>query len=139
MQTVTRFIADDGTMFDTFDNCADYENMCAKVKEVMLFLEPVPDETDFCNGSGYIQQSEKNYFTVKNCLLDIIATKIKHPWVEETKTLNRHPSHIGRLLDDSNIKCLYQSWNRLMRIDSNFREWGQQYFAIHGGENKRLN
>ena len=41
----------------------------------------------------------------------------------------RHRSHIGRVINDYNIKCLYSLYFRFECIDEQGREYQQPYFA----------
>jgi len=138
METITKYKAVDGVEFYTHKECEDYELLIEEVDNIMSVL-PSPIETcDFFNGSGYIQHDKDTFESVRLKFLQLCQKHIDHNWLQQTIEGNCHPSWVGRLLDDYNIKPLYKSWNRLSRIDKLYREWGQQYFVEHPNKAKQI-
>lgn len=140
MEQITKWKADDGTEFTEESECAAYEKMCADVTLVMSAFpaQPENDSCSFANGGGYLQLSEEVVADVRGKLLDIIATKIDHKWVEESRDTKIHPSYVDRLLGDYDIRPLCSAWGRLSKIDKQWREWGQPYYATHPDEGKQI-
>lgn len=145
MEVITRFKANDGTIFDDQSKCMEYDLLISKTINIMSDMESVPQDTDFVNGSGFVQHKPEKVLEVKRKLLELIKTKINHDWIQQTidalGTQNVHPSWVSRLLGDYGIKCLNSAWHRFSCIDSRYREWGQPYFANNPekGDQKRLN
>ena len=134
MKIVNKYQADDGTTFDLFADCLTYETICKQVNDIMKDLKPIPkdDNCNFANGGGYIQQDKEVFqlakahiFTLANSTLKSVDTPIS--W-----------EMLGRYLDDSNINCLYRAWKRLHCIDSEYKEWGQTYFATFVNTGKQI-
>lgn len=138
MKTITRYAADDGSEFNTAKLCKSYEALCAKVTKAIAPLGKKPGYKSSCsfeNGHGYLQHTSTTIWNVRNTLIDlIIAAKIKHNWVEESRDGLAHPSYVARLLDDYSVTCLSKAWGRLLCIDKANREWGQPYYAEHPDE-----
>ena len=55
MEKVTRYIANNGTNFDSETACISYENALESVETIMKQLPPKEDTMEFLNGRGYIQ------------------------------------------------------------------------------------
>lgn len=140
MQQITKWEADDGREFSDMDECIEYENLCDQVERIISAFpkKPENDGCSFANGGGYIQLSEEVVKTTRNKLLDLIATKITHNWVEESRFMNVHPSYVGRLVDECNIRPFIQAWSRISCIDKQWREWGQPYYAANPHEGEQI-
>jgi len=134
MKQITKWQADDGTEFTDEIVCLDYELLCGKVTKIMSAFPVPPEGCVFANGGGYLQLSEEVVTTVRNQILDLIATKIDHHWVEESRDPRIHTSWVARLVGDYNIRPLSAAWERLSCIDNQWREWGQPYYANNPDE-----
>jgi len=139
MTAITKFKAIDGKEFDTEKECIDYEKLIDRVNQIMSLIPKRIEDTDFANGSGFIQHNEKDLKTVKVNFLNLCKEYIDHKWIQQAIDDDTvHPSCVQRLLGDYNIMPLYKEWNRFSCIDSQFREWGQPYFATHPEEAKQV-
>ena len=140
MTTITKFKAIDGKEFDTEKECVEYENLIETVKTIMSKLKEKPNSCDFSNGSGYIQQNQSDLKIVKIQLLELCKKYIDHKWIQQTIDDDTvHLSYAGRLISEySNLRPIDFAWSRLMCVDSQFREWGQPYFATHPEEAKQV-
>lgn len=139
MKTVNRYIADDGSEFTTEGACRKYEGLCGEVNAVMARLPVRPSEVDYQNGGGYLQHDPETWQAVKLDLLHIIKRVMPHEWVDHAiAKATTHPSWVGRLIDDGGEKVLRQAWFRIYCTDSEFREWGQPYYAANPGEGKQV-
>lgn len=126
MEIITKYKAEDGSVFNSEYDCMQYERLCLMVNEFMQELNPLPKENgcNFANGGGYIQQKKRPVERAKKEIVDLGKRWLasKHNWSFNS---------IGRLFDDSGVKCLYHAWGRLSNIDTQYREWGQGYYAIN--------
>ena len=140
MEAITKFQANDGTEFYHSENCIKYELLIENVKTIMSKLKPIPDSCDFSNGSGYVQHEKEQLKTAKIALLEISKEYIDHKWIQQSIDDDSvHLSYAGRLISEySDLRPVYKAWNRLMCVDSQFREWGQPYFATHPEEAKQV-
>lgn len=140
MKPITKYQADDNSVWDTEAACLKHESLCERVAKVMSAWPEHPgyDGCSFINGGGYIQLSEESVNRVKGELLDIIAKELDHRWVNETRDGNIHPSYVARLLCDCGNGPLYNAWCRLLCVDKSFREWGQPYYATDSAEGKQI-
>jgi hypothetical protein len=104
------------------------ETLEKRIANVMSQIPDKPNTTNFENGGGYIQHNKKALEKVKLELLEICRYFIDHSWIEETIVNNLD----ARLLSDSMYPSLDRAWYRLCCVDfSNYREYGQQFFALH--------
>ena len=141
MKTITKFRAIDGKEFNNENECLDYENLISKVNNIMKTLPSLPkdDGCSFSNGNGYIQHDKMILRKVQINLLKEIKNHIDHKWIQQTiDDENVHPSYVGRLVGDYDIKPLNKAWNRFMCIDKLGREWGQPYYASNPNEGKQI-
>lgn len=132
MEKITKFKAIDGSEFYEESKCRDYETLIAEVEQIMSAFPPLPqnDGCKFANGGGYIQHSKENFDSVKAALLDVAGRFCSHRWIEQTKAdPSVHLSWAARLIGETGLRPLENAWNRLMCIDTLYREWGQPYFA----------
>ena len=139
MKQITKWKADDGCEFTDMAECAAYETLCAQVETIMAAFpkRPENDGCSFANGGGYIQLSAEVVKDARCKLLDLIATKIDHRWIAESKGENVHPSYVSRLVGDYGLRPFCNAWHRFECIDKSWREWGQPYFANHPSEGKQ--
>ena len=140
MQQITKWKADDGCEFAGMVECLAYESLCAQVDAIMTAFpcRPKNDGCRFSNGGGFIQLSEDVVKDVRCKLLDIIATKINHRWIEEARDMRVHPPYVARLVGELNLKPLYQAWGRVGCIDKQWREWGQPYYATNPDQGEQI-
>ena len=86
-----------------------------------------------------LKEAVKQYFSnkTKEELLDMVAEYIPDyaQRAKECGNGTRHRSHIGRVISDYNINCLYSLYFRFECIDEQGREYQQPYFA-NGHQNE---
>lgn len=137
MQTITKYKANDGKEFNSERDAISHESLLSRIDVAMVPLGKTPkdDGCDFANGGGFIQHSRLAVDLAKLALIEL--------WDGDQKTKDAAkispPSHsiIGRYLSDSNSP-IYPAWCRLLCIDSEFREWGQPYFAQNPSQGKQF-
>lgn len=145
MKKITKYVADDGSEFNSLDECEKYELHCKHVSDVMKGLGETPElpGCGFSNGDGYLQHEEKTFMDVRTKLLEIAKQFTDHKWIQQTidKGLDAHPSYAGRIIDECTTSPLRRAWYRIMCVDTKFREWGQPYYANYPeqAKNVRLN
>ncbi len=140
MKTITKYIADDGTEFNTKLECVCRDSLISEINKIMEGLPKRPTDTNFVNGAGFIQHKAAIFLEVRRKLLELIGKHIKHDWVQMAiDDPNDNPSNIGRVVDYNKPLCT--AWNRIWCIDKYFKEWGQVYFAQNPNEGtqKQLN
>lgn len=142
MKTQTIYIAEDGTRFDDSEKCLLYEDQCRNIEQAMSGLKPIPKDgsLNFANGGGYIQQSKSSALKAYKALLEVAEDVVGKVIVEKTKYEGEFlpRSIIGRFIDDSKHRSLYAAWIRLMNLDTQWREWGQGYYAANPKEGKQV-
>lgn len=144
MKKITKYKSNDGKVFDSKKECLEYELLCDQVDQVISQLDHPKSFScnDFENGEGYIQHDPIIFLKVKKELLQLMAQKIDHHWIskaiESIGTDRVHPSLIGRLLSDYGISPFNRYWYRIQATDSQFREWGQIYFANNPDKGKNF-
>lgn len=106
-------------------------NLQDRINEIMQGLPPslsslkIPQDLGYPN---YIQHIANDVDEVQNKFVELIDSTLGTNYTG--KEINRL-GIIGRVLDDSGHKELYQNWYRFMCIDQKYREWSQPYFAIN--------
>lgn len=139
MREVIRYQADDGRVFESEIDCINHDETISKIDSIMSTLKPVPKDSDFSNGGGFVQQ---DIDTVSIAMTRIVELSN----IETSKEFNANPfayrhGNVGRMLSDNeSSSLLYSAWYRFMCMDDTGREWGQPYFATypHKGTQKNL-
>jgi hypothetical protein len=139
VKAVQKFLADDGTQFDTEHDAMQHESLCQEIWRLMQKLRPLPDlpHCEFANGAGYVQQIPADFLHVQAELARIAqrsfpSGNFSHHFdhaINATKPAGH--TFIGRLMDDGCPSPVSRAWNRIMCTDDQFREWGQPYYAMH--------
>lgn len=129
MRELTIYKSDDGKTFNSAEEAIKYDQIVAKINQIMQNLESIPNDCSFINGEGYIQQDPVIVSICKEELLTLGRSRYKKPDLSF--------SWMGRYADDSNDIALYHAWGRLSNIDYKSREWGQGYYAINPTEGKQ--
>lgn len=105
--------------------------MKSRIDEIMKILPPNFRELGISNDPGcpsYIQHIAEDVEEAQNLFIQLVDETLGTNY--SGKEIHRR-GIIGRIIDDSGNKELYESWNRFMRIDDKYREWEQPYYAIH--------
>ena len=143
MKVITKYQAFDGVEFLDSGKCEAHESNCTISDGIFSLLPATPDSCDFTNGGGYIQHVESDLLKVRNKFLEFVKRYSDHKWIQETidNGFDVHPSYAGRIIDECTPQSISKLWYRFMCIDSNFREWGQPYYATNPekAECKKLN
>lgn len=130
MNKLTKYQAVDGREFKFLEDCLKYENDLHIISNIELELISRPDNTNFLNGGGYIQQKESSVVSamIKTIKLLDIPEDIKDKALQSP--FKSRFGIIDRYLDDCDL--LHRKiWYRFMCIDDQYREWGQPYFAMN--------
>ena len=133
MKKITIYECNDGTRFDSERQALEYDvllSICNSINDVIgrkVELE-------------YNQYVQRNAETVKKqwrVFCNIVAEYIPDyaQRAKECGNGTRHRSHIGRVISDYNINCLYSLYFRFECIDGQGREYQQPYFA-NGHQNE---
>jgi hypothetical protein len=143
MRAITKYKADDGVEFFNAAECGKHETNCNEAARIMEQLPAHPKGCDFTNGSGYVQHDKDTLLKVRNEFLEFAKRYTDHRWIQETidKGFGAHPSAAGRVLGEVLPRSIDKHWGRFCCIDTEFREWGQHYFALNpeAGKQNRIN
>lgn len=132
MQTIQKFVSDDGLEFVDRQACIRYEAMCKEVAEIMSKLPAIPElpGCGFANGDGYLQHDPVVAKAARDALLRIANTIMPHKWFQQTLDgENVHASRAGRLISEMSEKCVWQAWHRFSCMTADWREYGQPFYA----------
>ena len=132
MEKITKFKAIDGREFKTEKECLDYESLIAEVETIMKALKPTPkdDGCNFANGYSFVQQQKGIVKLTRLNLLNVIKRYIDHKCITQSMEDDTvHPSWVGRLVGETDLRPLSDAWYRISNIDKESREWGQGYFV----------
>lgn len=107
------------------------KNLKSRIDAIMKVLPPSFEKLGISNDPGnpsYIQlvkedveEAQKNFITLVD---EVLGTNYSGEEIHRRGI-------IGRVIDDSGNKDLYQTWYRFMCIDDNYKEWQQPYYAIN--------
>ncbi len=131
MRQVTKYKANDGSEFTDAAECIKHERNCADADEIMSKLPTKPNTCDFSNGGGYLQHDKDTFLVVRNKFCEFAKRYTDHKWIQDTidNGMDAHPSWVGRMIDECAPRSISKLWYRFMCVDSEFREWGQPYYA----------
>ena len=127
MKVIELYEAPDGKRFDTAYECVRYEAILAEVEDILLHIT-TNDSIDFSNGEGYIQHEESGVMHLNQDFLRLV-----NKWFQPEVLFTEFTYEVGRMIDDSNMKCLKQLDYKIECIDDKNREWGQPYYAMNPG------
>jgi hypothetical protein len=124
MKVIVKYKSIDEIEWDTEKECIEHENEIKLVSNIMKQLNPIPDNTKFSNGEGFIQQ-DKN-------VVDKVGTELINE-IKKVISFKISKNHLGALLDNykHGNNAFKRAWNRIECIDYLSREWGQPYFALN--------
>jgi hypothetical protein len=145
MEQVTKFKAVDGKLFDTEHECCKYELMLSSIDLAMSLLCPRPDDSNFINGEGYVQQEKEKVETAMREIVKISGIDLKD--FDSIGNFNENPfsyrdSAIGMTFNEITATTVYyREWYRFMCMDNDYREWGEPYYSRYPEKriHKKLN
>lgn len=108
IQEISVFVCSDCSRFDDRASAEKYDAMEAAVSAAMSTLHPVPDASEFWNGKMFVQQDLEVAQRAKMAIPDICRERFPSSKKECETAVFVHPAHafIGRVINDSNCKCL---------------------------------
>ena len=129
MKEITTYIADDGSRFDCKRECADYENLCSRVDNIMSALRPRDD-----SGRTAVRQDtmivKQTYTELMKLCSEVMP---RHERIfNECAAGTRHRSHAGRIISDywNEYRCLAAADYRFDCIDwETGIEYEQPYYT----------
>lgn len=145
MKPVSRFKADDGSMWDTTEAAEKRDREYAEIERIMLPLGAKYDDgaCKYANGGGYVQHDPDVCAAVWDALLRVAVREasIIAKWDADGKlgtgreALSNHiAGWLLRFLDYSGP--LPSAISRMYTIDASGREWGQPYYRNNPGDAK---
>lgn len=129
METIQKYRAFDGKIFDSIEDCKKYEDIAIEVKNFLASIEDSEKYNEGCNfsnGNGFIQHPQGTYKIIENKLVEL-----SNKYFKQDKPFTQFNYYLGRIIDDSNMKCLNKLSYKLMCTDSQEREFGQPYYTSH--------
>lgn len=146
MKVVVRFMALDGTEFQTSEECRSYEQMSLEVDELLYQLPSrsgYEESFGFTSGEGYIQHEPGPFLTFRMALLTLGARcdKSKNSYFQDAMTSEKvHPSYPGYMFSEAcgiYSRILSNAWYRVSCTDLQYREWGQPFFRDNAPEHRK--
>lgn len=141
MQPVTVYVANDGEQFSTPEKALERDQLIEDIDAVMSALKPTP-RSSF---EGYVQQDKASVEQVQRGLYNLLLKyEVISWWINRQKNdfkktdkdlIGTHPSWFLRMIDGT-CRPFERAYGRLYRIDSDYREWEQPYYAINPGTGK---
>ena len=130
METITRFKADDGAVFDTAEKCIEHENLTKFIQGIMLDLGKRNNSS-----AGWVQHDPATVIRCRVAIIELcreMGMGKAYPVFNHEPASEIHPmSAVGRILDDTGGPT-NAAWRRFSSIDEQGREHNQPYFAING-------
>jgi hypothetical protein len=125
MNTISMYEAIDGSIHKMQSAALERETILSKIKDIQDLLPALPADTGckFSNGGGYLICNKEQVESAKNMLFKL-AKEITG------RDFDNIHGIVGRYLDDSGSPA-YKVLYRLQCIDSQYRMWGQPYFAYN--------
>lgn len=128
MKAIQKYQAFDGVELADADKCLDYEALCLEIHALMT---PWADVT--IAGAEFVQQDKYVIIPIQRAMVDIFERlhwKDHHTEWARNADIPAGMSLIGRYVDDSGFNPERRVWGRIQRLDQNFREYEQPYYAI---------
>lgn len=126
MKEITMYEANDGSKHKTAQSAIERDDLLSELKKIedLLPSEPKDKGCNFSNGKGFIPVGKDRFEEAKRLMI---------AYAERLTGQNFHNNlHgiIGRYLDDSGSPA-YRLLYRMQCVDSQYRMWGQPYFAYN--------
>lgn len=119
-----------GVRFDDFNSASEYEDLCEDIERIMSRLKPRTEEIENCLDYG-----KQNIVVVKSCIKDFCVRCSKlfpdyEKWFTEVANGDRHISHIGWVISNSEYRIIYDAYFRFqcINMETGF-EFQQPYYA----------
>lgn len=147
MQTITKYLADDGREFLNSDECLEYEKDEKEIKAINAMLPEYPADTcAFVNGGGYIIHEEETFNKARLLLLAKAKKYAKEEYdIRDIIHAENHNRRMNwpyeRIKQLACPVSLINASHRIYCVDDQFREWGQPFYAFNPdrAEHKQLN
>lgn len=133
MKTITVFVAEDGTRFDSVMQCRDYEKLCLDVTTAMIPLGSWPNIAS----QQYVQHTREACTAARIAMNRIVRQEFGSCAVFEQNPDDAiMPYSIaGRFASESSYPSVSRAYYRLNCINwETFREYQQPYYASHPNE-----
>ncbi len=131
------YIAEDGTRFDSRDDCLSYEvilNKCISIMSLLYYNKEALDE------GKAIRHSKTKVKVIFDSFIDLCSKAIpqSNKELQEVKEGRRHISHAEYIISEyqNDFPCLSKAMYRFMCIDKCGIEYPQPYYAKHPAEFK---
>lgn len=129
MKTITKFEADDGTLWDEADKAEARDQLVRRLREIEAPLGP-----RVARQHERARHPLEVVHTFKRRLVELCAEQFPTQAIFQGDPLTIHPFSIaGRIVDDSGPAVLNHVWQRLMCIAPDGYEYEQPYFALNPG------
>lgn len=125
MKVITKYVADDNTEFNNYDDCAKYEAIANELSSVLNGLFECK-RTDFQSGYGYIQHPKGTRTRLENSLKGIASRYFNNDFSESSAN-----GFMGRYINDTGLRCFNRLLTRIQCITAEDREYGQPYYAFN--------
>lgn len=124
MKQITMYEANDGSKYAHSLDAIKRDGLLLEIKEIEDLLPPNPIDKGcrFANGEGYLSVDKDNFESAKRMLIALAETETGQEFNGNLRGM------MGRYLDDGRSP-LYRVLLRLECVDSQYRMWGQPYFA----------
>lgn len=134
MKEVIMYQANDGSIHTNKNQAEFIDSLEKSANDILDFLSP--DLIAPSNGGGYIQLEKENVETAQAMFLNLCNIVLK-----SYTPFTNAKGIVGRYVDDSGYKPLQKLSYTINCIDSNYRKWGQVYYALNpqDGSLKQLN
>lgn len=143
--TVEIYQTEDGHQFSTRYVAENYEEILRQLKKVDAILPHAIDDGDaaWINGRGFIQHSQEAVAKYTNALGKVLLSAFGSESTFYTSFIEDPKGVVGRYfiqggIHDDGVNCseFYDRWARLLRIDDQFREWGNKAWVDY--PNRRI-
>ena len=140
MEVITKYKAYDDVEFLSAEECEKHESNCKGIRKIMSVLPTKPESCDFSNGSGFLQHDKKILIDARRKFCEFAKRYTDHQWLQQTIDggLEMDSSWAGRIISECCPNSISKEWYRFQCIDSELREWGQQYYSAHPEAAKQI-
>lgn len=135
---VEMYQTEDGHQFSMRSAAENYEEILKQLRKVDAILPHAIDDGDaaWINGHGFIQHSQEAVAKYTDALSKVVLSAFGSEsdfymsFIKDPKGMVGRYFMVGGIHDDG-VSCseFYDRWSRLLRIDDQFREWGNRCWA----------
>lgn len=132
MKPVKAYEAFDGTVFDTAEECADYETHSITIAQIIDKLPRFDVDSQFTIGNSYYQHDEESFRAIRDEFFAYMVERYNIPVFQNqigNRELDTDTNWFINFFRIAKDKPSLLAWYYVGMVDKYFRQWSQSYFV----------